>query len=249
MKKLQFLIVLMTILSKIAFAQSIDEPYNFPLKPGMPEWKTLKTGIEKINVLQIPQDILTRMTTRSLLETCLNYPMFGDITAYSSPKAGMEGIISGFNGFSELLKRKDVYIHLSEKFISFDPFAIDEKWSDVEKGRYTFRLIKMELLLAQDIVLESASYESKMSILKEVLLKYEKMLAKKKYYDIFHYEQTFFLIGKTLLKSGNPDISSSIVNSKEVSNFLETGRLPNYDIIGEILSIANRVINQDGENK
>jgi hypothetical protein len=175
--------------------------------------------------------------------------MFGDITAYNSPKAGMEGIIPGFNGFLELLKRKDAYVYLSEKFISFDPFAINEEWSNVEKGRYTFRLVKMELLLAQDIVLESANYESKMSVLKEALLKYERMLTEKKYYALFDHEQLFLLMGKILLKSGNPDISSLVVNNKEISNFLETGRLTSYNVIDEILSIANRVINQKEGNR
>jgi hypothetical protein len=232
----------MTALSTFALAQNIDEPYDFPLKPGMPEWKTLKAGIEKVNVLQIPQDILTRMTTRSLLETCLNYPMFGDITAYSSPKAGMEILIDKyFNGFVELLKRKDIYTYLSEKFLLFDPFAIDEKWSDVEKGGYTFGLIKIELLLAQNIVLESTSYESKVSLLKEALLKYEKMLTSE-YYALFDYEQLFLLMGKILLKSGNPDISLLVISNKEIYNFLEIGLLKNYNVINEIVTIVNRLI-------
>jgi hypothetical protein len=249
MKIIKILIVIMTILSTVGLAQGIDEPYDFPLKPGMPEWKTLETHAEMLNVLQIPQDILTKMTTRSLLEICLNYPLFSDIILHDTPKTGIKEVINNFNGFAELLKRKDAYTYLNEKFLSFDPLAIDEKWSDVEKGVYTFKLMKIELLLAQDVILESTSYESKVSLLKEALLKYEKMLTQKEYYDIFHYEQTFFLMGKILLRSGNSDLSSSIVNSKEIFNFLETGKLANYDIINEILSIANRVINQKGENK
>jgi hypothetical protein len=239
----------MTTLSTFALSQSIDEPYDFPLKPGMPEWKTLKSHIEMVNVLQIPQDILTRMTTRSLLENCLNYPLFSNIMLYDTPKTGIEVIISSFNGFSELLKRPDVYTYLSKKFILFDPIAINEDWSLVEKGNYTFELIRIKLLLAQDIVLESANYESKVSLLKEALLKYEKMLTQKEYYALFHYEQTFFLIGKILIKSDNPNISSLVINNKEIFNFLETGRLTSYNVVDEILSIANRVINQERENK
>jgi hypothetical protein len=232
----------MTIISSIVLAQSIDKPYDFPLKPGMPEWANLKTGIDKVNAVQIPQDIARRMTTKSLLETCLNYPLFViEITAYSSSQVGMKYAIKSFNGFAELLKRKDAYIYLSEKFLSFDPLAINEKWSLIEKGDYTFELIKIQLLLAQDIVLESASYEDKKSLLKEALLKYEKMLTQKDYYALFSYEQLFFLMSKISLKSDNPDISSLIVNNKEISNFLETGKLQNYDVMNEILSIVKKI--------
>ena len=223
----------------------IDEPYNFPLKPGMPEWADLKSVTEMVDTLQIPQDILRRMTTRGLLETCLNYPLFGDIGFYNSPKVGMEMLIAHyFNGFPELLKRKDAYTYLSEKFILFDPL-INEEWSLLEEGTYTFELVKIELLLAQDIVLESASDESKVLLLKETILKYEKMLTQKDNYSFFHYEQLFFLMGKVLLKSGNPDISSLVVNNKEISSFLKTGRLRNYDVVNEILFIIKKILMEE----
>ena len=224
----------------------IDEPYDFPLKPGMPEWADLKSGAEMVNALQVPQDILNRMTTRSLLETCLNYPLFGDVTASSSTiKAGMEGVINNFNGFHELLGRKYAYVYLSEKFLSFDLLAVtNKKWTLLQKGGYMFELLKIELLLGQDIVLESASYESKISLLKETLIKHKKMLTLKEYYSGHGYEQIFFLMGNILLKSGNPAISSLITNNKEISDFLKTGRLLNNDVTTEILSIANQAVNQ-----
>jgi hypothetical protein len=222
----------------------LDEPYDFPLRAGMPEWAELKTHVEMLNALQVPQDILNRMTTKSLVETCLNYPMFLDILFYDTPKTGMEILIDNyFNGFTELLKREYAYTFLSERFISFDPLAINEEWSLVEKGGYKFELIKIELLLGQDIVLEYASYESKISLLKEALLKYEKLLTQKEYYSSFDHGQILFLMGKILLKSGNPNISSLVINNKEISYFLETGRAMSYDIAAEILSIANRMIN------
>jgi len=243
MKKINFIIVIMIIISNVTLAQSINEPYNFPLKPGMPEWANLKSGAEMVTTLQIPQNILSRMTTKSLLETCLNYPLFiVDIIAYGSSKVGMEYATKNFNGFTELLKRKDAYNYLSEKFISFDPLAIDKRWSLLEQGCYTFELIKIELLLAQNIVLESTSYENKIHLLKEALSKYEKMLTQKDYYVGYQYEQLFFLMGKVLQNSGNSDISSLAVNNKEISKFLETGKLYNYDVINEILSIVKKIL-------
>ena len=248
MRKVLLLIVIMTILSSVLLAQSIDEPYDFPLQPGMPEWVDLKTHTDRLNALQIPEDILKRMTTKSLLETCLNYPMFGDVIAYNTIKTGIREVINNFNGFTELLKRKDVYILLSERFFSFDPSAINEEWPLIKKGGYPFELIKIELLLGQDIILESANYENKISLLKEALLKHKKMVTLKKYYSDYNHEQILFLMGNILLKSGKPNISSLVINNKEVSNFLATGRLPNHDVVNEILSIVNQTVNYKGEN-
>ena len=251
---------LLTILVTVAFfscgdisdplaSYIIDEPYNFPLKPGTPEWANLETGIDKVDAVQIPQDIASRMTTRSLVETCLNYPLFHWVVADDSTvKKGMDKLIKQFNGFTELLKRRDAYIYLSEKFLSFDPLAVtNEGWGLLEKGDYMYELIKIELLLAQDIVLKPAIYKNKKSLLKEALLKYEKMLTQPEYYTLFDYEPLFLLMGKILQNSGKPDISSLVVKNKEIYNFLETGWIydkygfVNYNILNEILSIAKKV--------
>jgi hypothetical protein len=250
--RLAKILLLVLFCCPIALAQinddyDLDEPYDFPLKPGMPEWADLKSHAEMLEVLQIPNDILTRMTTRSLLETCLNYPMFGDVTAYRSMKVGMEILIAHyFNGFPELLKRKDAYIYLSEKFLLFDPLAINEDWSPVEKGGYTFELIKIELLLGQDIILESLSYESKISLLKEAILKKDKMVTKPEYYSVFwSAEQILFLMGKILLKSGNPDISQLVIDDKKISHFLEIGKFESYndyiDVLNGLLDILDEL--------
>ena len=42
MRKKVFMIVMMMVISNIVFAQDIAEPYDFPLKPGMPEWDNLE---------------------------------------------------------------------------------------------------------------------------------------------------------------------------------------------------------------
>ena len=58
-------------------------------------------------------------------------------------------------------------------------------------------------------------------------------------YSSFQYARLFFLIGKILLNSGNPYISSLVITNKEISLFLETGWALNKDVFDEILSIAN----------
>ena len=77
-------------------------PYKFPLKPGDEGWKSLKTHVEKVNVIQIPDSILVSLTTGDLIQTCMNYPLFIDMFAFNSSQYGFNKIMNDFNGFKEL---------------------------------------------------------------------------------------------------------------------------------------------------
>jgi hypothetical protein len=44
MKKISLLIILLLFLFTTANSQVIDEPYDFPIKPGMPELAEVPTG-------------------------------------------------------------------------------------------------------------------------------------------------------------------------------------------------------------
>lgn len=58
-------------------AQKSNGAYNYPIKPGTSEWKTLTSHDQMQRVCQIPDATLKSMSTTDLIETCLNYPLFG----------------------------------------------------------------------------------------------------------------------------------------------------------------------------
>jgi hypothetical protein len=89
-------------------AQQIDTPYDYPVKPGMEEWKRFTSRDQKQEACQIPQEILARLSTAALLETCLNYPLYADIIAYDHVQEGFDFVKAGFNGLQVLFKREDV---------------------------------------------------------------------------------------------------------------------------------------------
>ena len=45
---------------------TIDEPYEYPVVPGTEEWVALDTFEEKLELSQIPDEILQEMTTELL---------------------------------------------------------------------------------------------------------------------------------------------------------------------------------------
>jgi hypothetical protein len=92
----------------------IDEPYEYPVKPGTDAWRALTQTLDaKIEASQIPEDILHALTTRALVETVLDYPLLGNMWAFDSLKTGFDSVLSYFNGLQELVNREDAVEHLA----------------------------------------------------------------------------------------------------------------------------------------
>ena len=242
MKKFFLLIILLLFLFTTANSQLIDEPYDFPIKPGTPEWEQFSTRDEMLKAVQIPDDILKKLNTKALVETCLTYPLFDDILIYSSHRRAIEKIINDFNGFGELLLKQDVFTYLFEKYESLNPNAIGEDWSLLMKGRFALKFINMETLFFQDEIVKNMSYEEKMLLLKDSYSKYKKMLKDEEIYGIFSYESILYLMIKLLVAINEPNMLATINSSKEIGFFLEHMRISNYDTIRDIEILVNKVI-------
>jgi hypothetical protein len=115
-------------------AQQIRNEYDFPVKPGMAEWKNFKTHSEQVASLQIPENILRKMETCALVKTCLKYPLFIKITAYNNWQEGIEIIINEFNGLRELLKRNDAGTILLTHLRELNPLDFTGQYPSFEKG-------------------------------------------------------------------------------------------------------------------
>jgi hypothetical protein len=112
--------------------------YDFPTNPSTEEWKELKKEKERIEALQIPDNLLKSMTTDDLIITCINYPAFGHFTAYNTGKEGISRVISKFNGLKELLARQDAP---SKMLALFSAGFIDKPFKDVNPDFWPIRAI------------------------------------------------------------------------------------------------------------
>ena len=69
-----FIILLMgTVFS--ANSQDSTSSFSFPIRPGTKEWESLTSPKQKLDALQIPNDLTIKMSTIRLLESCINYPI------------------------------------------------------------------------------------------------------------------------------------------------------------------------------
>jgi hypothetical protein len=161
----------------------ITDKYEFPVKQGTEEWKQFETIEKRIAALQIPEDVLTGISTEGLLETCLEFPYLLDILHGNNAQHGFEVLMAEFNGFRELFRRQNMINVLLEKYhdLSIDAAKIRLN-NNVEQGMFTFRHFVLEFMLIQDIVLMKLNAEQEKRLF---LLSFEHKKIKRKYSDIF----------------------------------------------------------------
>jgi len=173
----EYAIVIGAVISMACARYSIGagsgDIYEYPVKPGTSEWKALHSSAEMLKVCQIPEKLLRRMSTAGLVETVLNYPLYGNIHAHNSLQQGFEAVTSQFNGLQELLKRRDAGTVLLSRYRTMDPAVINRKPTSVEKGTVIWDFENVEILLAQDVILGSFTEKQRQDLIRVTLEKYQ----------------------------------------------------------------------------
>ncbi len=214
-------------------AQTPTLTWDYPIKPGSEKWKSLKSHIEMVGICQIPEDIIHSLSTKVLIDVCLNYPLFFSLTAFNNMQEGFEQVSSEFNGFVELYQRKDFG---KELLILYHNISIDDvrsKLTDLDKGRYMFRTFYLELMLAQNNVFNNLSNAD----LNELLIEsYQKAKQKKESnYSIFQIQATYLVMGRLLDFKKYEGFAKKIAAKPEVyTAFLKTVFVKDTEILTEI---------------
>jgi hypothetical protein len=162
---------------------AVKDVYEFPIKPESKEWIQFESIEGRIAALQIPDAVLIKMSTEGLLETCLKFPYLIDIFFFNSYQQGFEALTDEFNGFRELLKRRDLTNALLKKYRSLSADAASLRLREsVEQGMFTFRHFVLEYMLTQDVVFKTLSPEQEKQLF---LLSFEHKKMKSNYSDVF----------------------------------------------------------------
>jgi len=103
---------------------------------------------------QIPETQLKTLNTNELLEKCLSYPYITDVMFAQNIPLMFKYIRQEFNGFHELLGRQNAAEVILNRFLNFDFQKINEYQADYEKGLYVFKFCYLNLLLAQDEIID-----------------------------------------------------------------------------------------------
>ena len=152
MKKI--IVLLMALLSLSVFAQKdsldIDKTFNYPIKEGDEQWMKLANTRNRIAALQIPSSQLKEIPTEKLLDVCLDYPYLVSVVFCNDYQRSVELLVSQFNGFQELLNRKDIVtVLLNKERNMIDDFEKMQSYPLTEQGKFSFQWLIVDLLFIQ----------------------------------------------------------------------------------------------------
>lgn len=180
--------------------------------------------------------MLSSLSTEALIESYLNYTILGDFMIFSTLQQGVEKLKENFNGADELLQLKDVGKKLLEKYQAMSAASIDPSWSLVEKGEYSFKMMAIEILLAQENVLSLLDPSSIKYLLK---LAQDKLDEKKKNQEIYGYQSyctIAWIIVRTLKKENHTFRKLNAEQEAQYQSLVNEGVPPTQELFNEIVS-------------
>jgi hypothetical protein len=242
--KTVFSFCVMLLMTHYSYSQEISLPYDYPVKPGTDEWKKLQNQDEMIEVCQIPETILKNLSTEALAKTCLNYPLYPQITAYNNVQSGFDKFANNFNGFAELINRSDAGLVLLQKYRSMDPSSYPREWSSVKKGQFIYEYLFIEMLLAQDKIIAKLSSDRKIELAKECLKKYEGKVIEKDLFGLVGLSHTSYVMLKTLNMEDDKDYKSLHGKDEKVKAFQETANVIDIETLSKIREVTMSYINK-----
>lgn len=89
-------------------------------KPYFPDgWQHLSSYSEKLDVLQFQDEILKSLSTKHLVDVCMDFPLAYDCFFFNDLSNGFEQVVNNFNGYQELSMRPDAKIEIINYYLSY----------------------------------------------------------------------------------------------------------------------------------
>ena len=248
MKKLVFLINLCLFVC-IANAQFLpwqlpvkEGTCDYPIKPGMEEWKKLHGYAGKVKACQIPEEILYSLSTEDLTDICLRYPALGHIYAFNKTSDGLDKLFRDFNGIRELYKRKDAAIYLTQRYTELfkSSSCLYDTIPNVRQGFFVIQISVLEGLLSR-IEPQNNNNESLKGVLQALVAGYEEKLKHIDHFKGFGLQTNFFSRANIIVK-----IDPSLIEQfpyKEKSAAFFSGMVGDEETINIISEFSYQLIN------
>lgn len=215
---------------------SIDTPYNYPVKPGTREWANFKTGEERLNACQIPIEVLSKLTTGALVETCMNYPLALEYLLSNDERMAISFMIENFNGLKELSRRTDGTIALLDVYKKISNIN-DQSGKSQAIVADPLSCGFLELLLVNDVFLEKLRDEDLKYAKLIALNVYEEKLSNPEIYGLLSVRRSF-LVNSVIIMKRKYDLTNT--ESAAIEEFVG-----NYSsIVPEKLEYVSRLITE-----
>ncbi|OPX25886.1 MAG: hypothetical protein B1H02_00340 [Candidatus Latescibacteria bacterium 4484_107] len=205
------------------FAQNTFR-YEYPVKPGAPEWRELSLR-QKRAVQQIPENILRDMSTQELLQAWMDLPGRLEVLAFNTMQQGFDVTVKHYNVLSELLDREDAGSVVLAYYLEIDPSGMKLVWSSRQKGKFITDIAFVEFLLSQPTVLSRLSKMEKKQLLKSCVDNlYKKQAFRNRERNFFWVRSAIILAGRILENEKNNQFLQKISQDEDMKRALNTGK-------------------------
>jgi hypothetical protein len=224
---------LLLILPLYSYAQSYVRtlPYEFPLRPGMEEWKELSGGEEMAKVTTVPIEILDSLSADALVETCLNHPLLFEIMLHDNLLIGFERLVPHVNCLTTLLERQDVSEALILQYEGLDLSR------QVHDGR-DFRDLYLEVILSHDSIMNRMTSEELVRLRNEAFSKIMDKLSINDVFGRFSINSSALIMVKCLFREGKKDQLLVTVDQEELDLFINTGKYCSDELLQQIINLS-----------
>jgi hypothetical protein len=218
MKKKWIVLLFTSLIISSLSAQTEKVKWDYPVKPGTEEWASFTTGQQMVDACQVPNEILEELSTRELIEICMNYPMLFIYTASNDERAGISYMVENFTGFKELSKRKDGLEKLITVYKNYP--VLTEVQNKLSKDFSTpYKLPFLELLLSDDNFTKQLDAKISVDLGKLVLDKYERKLENTHVYSLYNVARTLLLGAIVMSKQQRSELSQEQKNT--IKSFID----------------------------
>ena len=205
------------------------------MKPLPNGYITLTKRMEELN---IPDAELASMSTKELTETVLNYKYLTLMHTRNDLQSGFDWLVANYNGLQELINREDAAEVIFKKYSDTPILGFSRSTAPGDKGRYSFKVMFLEILLAQESIISNLSSSSKSQVA-EVMFKNVELKAKNnQVYGYYSIMAPALAVSRMLKMDSNSKILSDFGTGSELPTFIEKGQLTSPETIEYIFSIG-----------
>lgn len=233
MKKTEFWAFLAMFLSLTPlFSQEMD--WDYPIRPGSKEWATLPTTADRVKAIQVPEDVLAKLSDRQLLDLILDYPFFLDYGLTNDPFTGFQRTLETLNAYRAFKARPESLRVIYEYYKDLDFSRINQLKKSSEIGRFSLRISGIELMMT-DISLEKGlSLEESKKILVVLSEKFDEKSINESELMGLGKLTTAFLAAN--LMNGQSQLKNKIEEKEELGKFVSNIRSVSSDFVDQIIN-------------
>jgi uncharacterized protein (UPF0335 family) len=245
MKKSIITFIFTFLFSFSLVAQEKKTIWDYPVQPGMEKWEQLQTEKERISAVQVPEEILVKLSSEEIVQLCLLFPSFGYFTAFNTPQEGFNIMLSQFNIFRHLLSKKDVGRSLIDVYK--DAGMSGFKKNSHANAYWVIKLDYLELILSQKEILQSLTSTEKIELLLESQKKFSAKIKDESFASLPSLQFTVRIMANILDVEKYQELKKT--NKQIIEKFIKTGLIDDPAIMNDIVNMTDNYVRSFNNKK